>query len=53
MRTNIINLRPQQVITKDNVTLQIDTVVYFRTVDPYKLVYKLGTNLGEIRHFIA
>jgi len=53
MKTIIINLQPQQVITKDNVTLKIDTVVYFRTVDPYKLVYKLGTNIKEIRTFIA
>jgi regulator of protease activity HflC (stomatin/prohibitin superfamily) len=46
MKTTIMALRPQQVITKDNVTLQIDTVVYYRTVDAYKLLYKLGTNLG-------
>ncbi len=45
MKTSIMNLQPQQVITKDNVSLKIDTVVYFRTVDPYKLVYKLGTIL--------
>jgi regulator of protease activity HflC (stomatin/prohibitin superfamily) len=45
MKTNIMTLQPQKIITKDTVTLQIETVVYYRTVDPYKLVYKLGTNL--------
>lgn len=46
MKTNILNLQPQTVITKDNVSLKIDTTVYYRTINPYKLVYKLGTNLG-------
>lgn len=32
-------------MTKDTVTLQIETVVYYRTVDPYKMLYKLGTSL--------
>ncbi len=53
MKTNVLNLQPQTVITKDNVSLRIDTVVYYRTITPYKLVYKLGNNLGEIRNFIA
>jgi regulator of protease activity HflC (stomatin/prohibitin superfamily) len=53
MKTNIMTLHPQQIMTKDNVSLKIETVVYYRTVDPYKLLYKLGTNLGEIRTFIA
>jgi len=53
MKTNILALQPQKIITKDTVSLQIETVVYYRTVDPYKLVYKLGTNLNEIRTFIA
>lgn len=53
MKTNVLNLQPQTVITKDNVSLRIDTTVYYRTINPYKLVYKLGNNLGEIRNFIA
>lgn len=53
MKTNILNLRPQTVITKDNVSLQIDPTVYFRTINPYKLVYKLGNDLNEIRNFIS
>jgi regulator of protease activity HflC (stomatin/prohibitin superfamily) len=46
MKTNVMNLAPQQIITKDNVTLKIETVVYYRTVNPVKLVYKLGNNFN-------
>lgn len=53
MKTNILALHPQKIITKDTVSLQIETVVYYRTVDPHKLVYKLGNNINEIRTFIA
>ncbi len=45
MKTNIMALQPQKIMTKDTVTLQIETVVYYRTVDPYKMLYKLGTSL--------
>ena len=53
MKTNIMALQPQKIMTKDTVSLQIQTVVYYRTVDPYKMVYKLGTNIREIQMFIA
>lgn len=53
MKTKILALKPQKIITKDTVTLQIDAVVYYRTIDPHKLMYKLGNNLHEIRTFIT
>ena len=53
MKTCVLNLRPQTVITKDNVSLQIDPTVYYRAINPYKLVYKLGNNIGEIQSFIS
>lgn len=43
---------PQQVITKDNVSMQIETVVYYRAINPYKLVYKLENNTQRIKEFI-
>lgn len=49
MRTSIFSLEPQQVITKDNVSMKIVTVVYYRAIDPYKLVYKLENNTARIR----
>lgn len=53
MKTVVLNLAPQTVITQDNVSLRIDTVVYYRPLNPYKLVYKLGNDFNEIRNFIS
>lgn len=53
MKTVVLNLAPQTLITKDNVSLNIDTVVYYRTINPYKLLYKLGNNFNEVRNFIS
>ena len=53
LKTVVLNLRPQTVITKDNVSLRIDTTVYYRTINPYKLVYKLGNNRHEVLQFIS
>ena len=33
-RSRCVDFPPQPVITKDNVTMQIDTVVYFQITDP-------------------
>ena len=34
LKENVVDFPPQPVITKDNVTMQIDTVVFFRILDP-------------------
>ena len=52
MKTNVFTLAPQQVITKDNVTMNIETAVYYRAISPYKLVYKLRNDNQRIREFI-
>jgi regulator of protease activity HflC (stomatin/prohibitin superfamily) len=49
MKTSVFGMSPQQVITKDNVSMQIETVVYYRAINPYKLVYKLRNNTAQIR----
>jgi regulator of protease activity HflC (stomatin/prohibitin superfamily) len=36
-----MDLPPQGVITKDNVTLTIDTVVFFQVTDPFKAIYEI------------
>jgi regulator of protease activity HflC (stomatin/prohibitin superfamily) len=38
IRTNTIDIPKQEVITKDNVTVNVDAVVYFRVVDPEKSI---------------
>ena len=41
MRENVINVAPQKVITKDNVTVEVDAVVYYRVVDPVKAEFEI------------
>jgi regulator of protease activity HflC (stomatin/prohibitin superfamily) len=41
LKQNTMDVLPQGVITKDNVTLTIDTVVFYRITDPIKAVYEI------------
>ena len=50
LRTRVIDVPKQRVITKDNVTVDVDAVVYFRITDPQKSVvevqrYDVATSL--------
>ena len=36
MREQVINVEPQKVITKDNVSVTVDAVIYYRISDPVK-----------------
>ena len=36
MREKVINVEPQKVITKDNVSVTVDAVVYYKVIDPVK-----------------
>jgi regulator of protease activity HflC (stomatin/prohibitin superfamily) len=50
LRTRVIDVPKQRVITKDNVTVDVDAVVYFRITDPQKAVvevqrYEVATGL--------
>jgi regulator of protease activity HflC (stomatin/prohibitin superfamily) len=38
LRVEVVDIPPQAVISKDNVTLQVDAVVYFQVVDPVKAI---------------
>lgn len=38
LRVEVVDIPPQAVITKDNVTIQVDAVVYFQVVDPVQAV---------------
>ena len=43
MRQQTMDIPPQGVITKDNVTITIDTVVFFQVTDPAKAVYEIDS----------
>src|SRR5260370_8276984 len=40
MREQVITVPPQKLITKDNVTVEVDAVVYSKVIDPVKPKYK-------------
>jgi regulator of protease activity HflC (stomatin/prohibitin superfamily) len=41
MREQVISVPPQKLITKDNVTVEVDAVVYYKVVDPVKSQFEV------------
>ncbi|EQK41981.1 SPFH domain / Band 7 family protein [[Clostridium] bifermentans ATCC 638] len=50
LRTQVIDSPPQPVITKDNVTMSIDTVVYYQITDSFKATYEIANLVQAIRY---
>src|ERR1044072_8280422 len=48
LRDQSIALPPQPVITRDNVTIHVDSVVYWQITDPVKAVYEVADLIGGI-----
>jgi regulator of protease activity HflC (stomatin/prohibitin superfamily) len=48
LREQFIDLPPQPVITRDNVTINVDSVVYWQITDPTKAVYEVADLVGGI-----
>ncbi|MDE0671735.1 MAG: SPFH/Band 7/PHB domain protein [Caldilineaceae bacterium] len=48
MREQVIDVPPQDVITKDNVAVQVDAVIYHEATDPVKLIYNIENFLVAI-----
>lgn len=53
LKERVIDFEPQPVITKDNVTMQIDTVVYFQITDPVLYVYGIHNPVSAIENLTA
>ncbi|MEA4874566.1 SPFH domain-containing protein [Anaerorhabdus sp.] len=53
MKEIVKDFEPQPVITKDNVTMQIDTVVYFQITDPKLYTYGVERPLSAIENLTA
>lgn len=43
MREQVVDVPPQGVITKDNVVVEVDAVVYFEVTDPVKVTYNVAS----------
>lgn len=48
LREQFIDLPPQPVITRDNVTIHVDSVVYWQITDPIKAVYEVADLVGGL-----
>ncbi len=53
LKERVIDFPPQPVITKDNVTMMIDTVVYFQITDPKLFAYGVENPLSAIENLTA
>lgn len=53
LKEQVIDFKPQPVITKDNVTMQIDTVVFFQITDPKLFAYGVENPLMAIENLTA
>src|SRR5437588_12694204 len=42
MREQVMEVPPQEVITKDNASVTVDAVIYFQVTDPVKVVYNVA-----------
>src|SRR5918912_339167 len=48
LREQYIDLPPQPVITRDNVTIHVDSVVYWQITDPFRAGYEVADLVGAI-----
>lgn len=53
LKEQVIDFPPQPVITRDNVTMQIDTVIYFQITDPKLYTYGVEYPLNAIENLTA
>ena len=53
LKEQVVDFAPQPVITKDNVTMQIDTVIYFQIIDPKLYTYGVEQPMSAIENLTA
>ena len=53
LKEQVLDYPPQPVITKDNVTMQIDTVIYFQITDPKLYTYGVEYPMSAIENLTA
>ncbi len=53
LKENVVDFPPQPVITKDNVTMQIDTIVFYLVSDPKMFTYGIDRPISAIENLTA
>ena len=53
LKENVLDFPPQPVITKDNVTIEIDTVIYYQVTDPKLFTYGVEYPMAAIENLTA
>lgn len=53
LREQVVDFPPQPVITKDNVTMMIDTVIYYQVTDPFSFIYEIANPTMAIENLTA
>ena len=53
LKEQVVDFKPQPVITKDNVTMQIDTVVFYQITDPKLYTYGVESPISAIENLSA
>ncbi len=53
LKERVVDFKPQPVITKDNVTMQIDTVVFYQITNPKQYIYGVERPLSAIENLSA
>jgi regulator of protease activity HflC (stomatin/prohibitin superfamily) len=53
LKEHVLDFDPQPVITKDNVTMEIDTVIYFQITDPKLYAYGVANPMAAIENLTA
>ncbi len=53
MREQVVSFPPQPVITEDNLTIQIDTVIYFQVTDAKDASYEISDYIGAIEQLVV
>ena len=53
LRTVVFDVPPQDVITRDNVSVKVNAVVYFRVVDPQKAIIQVVNFLEATSQLVA
>lgn len=53
LKEQIFDLGPQNVITKDNVNIRIDSIISFQIIDPKEYTYSIDSPLNAIENIVA